>query len=196
MGAGFKSSAFWSEDVGPLHMIIYIYTHINTHLWITLLYIWNLHYIVNHLYFKNKKSLSVKPHSISQYHSLPPWCPYMKSWTATSPIFLFLAHCYFPSNPTLSPPSSLAFAHSSHFLDSSFLYVRSLTKAPWWSSGKESTCQCRRCRFDPWVWKILGVGNANPFQYSCLENSMDREAWWATVHVMAELDTTEQLITN
>ena len=27
-----------------------------------------------------------------------------------------------------------------------------------------------------------GVGNGNPLQYSCLENSMDRGAWWATVH--------------
>ena len=27
-----------------------------------------------------------------------------------------------------------------------------------------------------------GEGNSNPLQYSCLENSMDREAWWATVH--------------
>ena len=27
-----------------------------------------------------------------------------------------------------------------------------------------------------------GGGNVNPFQYSCLENSMDRGAWWATVH--------------
>ena len=27
-----------------------------------------------------------------------------------------------------------------------------------------------------------GVENANPLQYSCLENSMDRRAWWATVH--------------
>ena len=27
-----------------------------------------------------------------------------------------------------------------------------------------------------------GEGNGNPFQYSCLENSMDRGAWWATVH--------------
>ena len=26
---------------------------------------------------------------------------------------------------------------------------------PWWLSGKESTCPCRRCRFDPWVKKIL-----------------------------------------
>ena len=31
-------------------------------------------------------------------------------------------------------------------------------------------------------------GNGNPLQYSCLENSMDREAWWATVHRVAELD--------
>ena len=33
--------------------------------------------------------------------------------------------------------------------------------------------------------------NGNPLQYSCLENSMDREAWRATVHRVAELDMTE-----
>ena len=27
-----------------------------------------------------------------------------------------------------------------------------------------------------------GEGNGNPLQYSCLENAMDRGAWWATVH--------------
>ena len=27
-----------------------------------------------------------------------------------------------------------------------------------------------------------GVGNSNPLQYSCLKNSTDRGAWWATVH--------------
>ena len=27
-----------------------------------------------------------------------------------------------------------------------------------------------------------GVGNGNPLQYSCLENSMDRRTWWAPVH--------------
>ena len=31
-------------------------------------------------------------------------------------------------------------------------------------------------------------GNGNPLQYSCLENPMDRGAWWATVHGVAELD--------
>ena len=37
-----------------------------------------------------------------------------------------------------------------------------------------------------------GVGNGNPTQYSCLENDMDRRAWWATVHGAAEeLDITE-----
>jgi len=29
-------------------------------------------------------------------------------------------------------------------------------------------------------------GNDNPLQYSCLENSMDRGAWWATVHGVAK----------
>ena len=37
-----------------------------------------------------------------------------------------------------------------------------------------------------------GVGNGNPLQYSCLENPMNRGAWWATVHRLAkELDMTE-----
>ena len=39
----------------------------------------------------------------------------------------------------------------------------------------------RRCRFDPWVPKISWGGNGSPLQYSCLNNPLDRGAWWATV---------------
>ena len=39
-------------------------------------------------------------------------------------------------------------------------------------------------------WEDPVEGNGNPRQYSCLENSMDRGDWWATVHGVAkELDT-------
>ena len=34
-----------------------------------------------------------------------------------------------------------------------------------------------------------GEGNGNLLQYSCLENSIDREAWWATVHGVAKSQT-------
>ena len=36
-----------------------------------------------------------------------------------------------------------------------------------------------------------GKGNGTPLQDSCLENPMDRGAWWATAHGVAESDTTE-----
>ena len=38
-----------------------------------------------------------------------------------------------------------------------------------------------------------GEGNSNPLQHSCLENSMDRGAWWAIVWGRKESDMTEQL---
>ena len=34
----------------------------------------------------------------------------------------------------------------------------------------------------PGLGRSPGVGNGNPLQYSCLENSIDRENWWATAH--------------
>ena len=37
--------------------------------------------------------------------------------------------------------------------------------------------------------RSLGGGNGNPFQYSCLENPMDRGAWWTTVHGIAKGQT-------
>ena len=52
---------------------------------------------------------------------------------------------------------------------------------PGGSDGKESACN----EGDP------GEGNGNPLQYSCLENPMNRGAWLATVHGVAESDMTE-----
>ena len=47
------------------------------------------------------------------------------------------------------------------------------------SVGKESAC---RFGFDPGLGRSPGGGNGYPLLYSCLENSMDRGAWRATVH--------------
>ena len=63
---------------------------------------------------------------------------------------------------------------------------------PGGASSTEPTCQCRRnkrCMFDPWVRKIPRGEHGNPFQYSCLENPMDRGAWWATVHRVVKSQT-------
>ena len=35
-----------------------------------------------------------------------------------------------------------------------YIYLKITLGLPWWLSGKEHTCQCRRFRFDPWVRKI------------------------------------------
>ena len=50
------------------------------------------------------------------------------------------------------------------------------------SVSKESACNARNLGLIPGLGRSHGEGNGNPLQYSCLENPMDREAWWATVH--------------
>ena len=44
--------------------------------------------------------------------------------------------------------------------------------------------------------RSAGEGNGNPLQYSCLENSIDRGAWWATVQEVTESDMIEHTHTN
>ena len=46
--------------------------------------------------------------------------------------------------------------------------------------GKESTCNAEDLSSIPVFRRSAGEGNGNPLQYSCLENAMDRGAWWVT----------------
>ena len=49
-----------------------------------------------------------------------------------------------------------------------------------------SVCNEKEVGSIPGLGRSLGEGNSNPLQYSCLENSMDRGAWWVTVHGVAK----------
>ena len=60
--------------------------------------------------------------------------------------------------------------------------------------GKESTCNAGDAgdfSSIPGSGRSLGVEHGKPHEYSCLENPMDSEAWWATVHRIAKSATTE-----
>ena len=53
---------------------------------------------------------------------------------------------------------------------------------PGGADGKESACKAGDRIQSLGLEDPLEKGIGNPLQYSCLENSMDRGAWWATVH--------------
>ena len=57
------------------------------------------------------------------------------------------------------------------------------------SEGKESTCNAGDLSLIPGSGRSSGEENGNPLQYSCLENPMDRGAWWATVHGVPKSQT-------
>ena len=57
------------------------------------------------------------------------------------------------------------------------------------SDGKESACSAGDPGSIPGSGRSPGEGNGYPFQYSCLENSLDRGAWWATVFGVAKSQT-------
>ena len=59
------------------------------------------------------------------------------------------------------------------------------------SAGEESACNAGDTGASgliPGSGRSPGGGNGNPLQYSCLENPMDKGAWWATVQRVTELD--------
>ena len=57
---------------------------------------------------------------------------------------------------------------------------------PGGSEGKVSACNAGDLGSIPGSGRSPGEGNGSPLQYSCLENPMDRGAWWATVYWVAK----------
>ena len=55
------------------------------------------------------------------------------------------------------------------------------------SDGRESACSAGDMGLIPGLGRSPGGGHGYPFQFSCLENSMDREAWRAIVHGVAKI---------
>ena len=75
-------------------------------------------------------------------------------------------------------------------LSCSLLYTQNLRHYgdfPYSSVGKESACNAVDPDSIPGLGSYPGEGNGNPLQYSCLENLMNKGAWWATVHEVARV---------
>ena len=86
----------------------------------------------------------------------------------------------------LSPPLFMLFVHeviSQNLLGICFYCG---------SDSKETACNAWDPDFVSGLGRSPREEHGNPLQYSCLENAMDRGAWWATVLGITELDMTEQ----
>ena len=57
------------------------------------------------------------------------------------------------------------------------------------SDGEESVCSALGLGSIPGSGRDLGKENGNPIQYSCLENPLDRGAWWATFYGISKSQT-------
>ena len=72
------------------------------------------------------------------------------------------------------------------FLSNVSSALESIPGFPGSPDGKENACNAGDLGSIPGLGRSSGEGNGNPLQYSFLENSMDRGAWWAIVHRVAK----------
>ena len=117
-------------------------------------------------------------------HGFSPWVgriPWRRAWQLT-PVLL-------PGNP-IDRGAWWATVHS--VSESNMIKVSERTQKVfllWEGNLKRENLKKK----DPWSWRdlihIIGEGNGNPLQYSCLGNPMDRGAWWATVRGVTKSQT-------
>ena len=97
-------------------------------------------------------------------------------------------------SPTAKAPNNM-FSRVERNCNTHLLYICYLTYGnwycglPWWLSCKCSACNARDLRLILGSGRSPGGGHGSPRQYSCLENPMDRGAWWATVHGVTKSQT-------
>ena len=115
---------------------------------------------------------------------LSPWSPHppLPPVVWWNPVFailalFFLFACYF-----LEHPDSIVIRRYLFFGFHSFPFPMCFMGFPGGSDGKESACNVGDLALIPGSGRSPGEGTGDPLQYSSLENSIDKGAWWATVH--------------
>ena len=75
------------------------------------------------------------------------------------------------------------------YIKTNYLCVSMCVGFPGASEGKESACNAEDMSLIPGLGRFPGGEHGNSFQYSCLENPVERGAWWATVHRVTKNQT-------
>ena len=151
-------------------------------------------------------------HSPSAEPDLPMahWVPFHISWSSCPPAFHLIrlsrqwnSTCYCPRVPLVIWIYLISSMHWGsnwlilHYLNLTDSWVWTVSNKnfnsewsfPGGSEVKTSACSAGDLGSIPGSGRSPGEGNGNPLQYSCLENPMDRGAWWATVHGVAKSRT-------
>ena len=96
--------------------------------------------------------------------------------------------------PLFSSESNCLTGKNITWLHRIVVWINKSSESPgeWFPGGSDGNVSARNVGYPgsiPGLGRSLGEGNGNPLQYSCLENSMDGGAWWATVHGITESRT-------
>ena len=103
-------------------------------------------------------------------------------------VFLVGIILFYLSKYDINTVSDAFKIHSKHS-NSNITLIGYILGFPGNSDGKEFACNAGDLGSIPELGRSPGEENGNPLQYSCLENSMDRGAWWATVHEVSKNQT-------